>query len=365
MKYLLIDSCIYRAECFKFDKGLLNYISKLCQKNKIRLLYSDIIYKEVLGMMIEKCIECTHNISSAIKAINFLNDENMIKDIKNVSKEQLSNLSKAKLDKYIKQSKASIIELNIDIQTIIDDYFSSNPPFGSGDKKSEFPDAIVLQSLDNKNFEEFDSIYILSNDKDWAKFCLDKSKYKFFDDIYKCIIELSSDEDQTMLYDEQLYNWIIKKNNLNELTDLLENELLSGFDVNKIIDDNAEIIDNNSTLSLIIDPQCIYFDKENGVLDFCISFNTNVDFTTEGLDYNSAYYDKEDEKYYNLNRIMLHYTGEVQGLAVLSLDVSFGDKQHCIINKINRIEIFQDEINNNQECINVEEVDFDVDDMYD
>lgn len=73
----------------------------------------------------------------------------------------------------------------------------------------------------------------------------------------------------------------------------------------------------------------------------------------------------EDEKYYNLNRAVLHYTGEVQGVAVLSLDVTFGDKHHIKINQIRHIEIFQDEINNNKENINVENIEFDCDDIYD
>ena len=295
----------------------------------------------------------------------FLDDDDEIKVIRNFQKDHLNTLSKMQLDKYLTTSKAILLEENIDIKTILNDYFESKAPFGAGDKKSEFPDAIVLHSLENKEFEDADTIFILSTDKDWAKFISNKQKYKFFDDIYKCVIELSSDEDQNMLYDEQLYNWIKKDNNLNKVNDLLENELIRNFDVSKIIDDNSEVYDNNSSLSLMIDPQCVYFDRENNILDFDISFVTNVDFITDGLDYDNAYYDKEDEKYYNLNRIMLRYTGEVQGVAVLSLDVAFGDKHHIKINQIRHIEIFQDEINNNKENIEVKKIDLDCDDIYD
>ena len=365
MKYLLIDSCIYKAECFKFDKGLLNYINKLCQQDKVKLLYCDVIYNEVLCLMKEKCLEFNHNISTALKAVNFLNKEDEIKVISGFNKEHLNDLSKEYLDKYLTTSKAILIEEKVDIKQILNDYFEEKPPFGNGDKKSEFPDAIILHSLENREFDDSDTIFILSTDKDWAKFIFGKSKYKFYDDLYKCVIELSSDEDQNMLYDEQLYNWINKNNNLQNVNDLLENELYENFDVSKIISENAEVVENNSTLSLNIDPNCVYFDKDNNILDFDISFITNVDFVTDGLDYDNAYYDKEDEKYYNLNRTVLHYTGEVQGVAVLSLDVTFGDKHHIRINQIRHIEIFQDEINNNKENINVENIEFDCDDIYD
>lgn len=223
----------------------------------------------------------------------------------------------------------------------MNDFFESKAPFGAGDKKSEFPDAIILHSLENTKFEDTDTIFVLSKDKDWAKFIANKTKYKFYDDIYKCVIALSTDEDQNMLYDEQVYNWIEKDKNLNEVNDLLENELFKNFDVSNIIDTSAEIVENNSSLSLMIDPSCIYFNKKNNILDFDISFITNVDFITDGLDYNNAFYDKEDEMYYNLNRIIKHYTGEVQGVAALSLDVAFGEKHHIKINKSIMLRFFK------------------------
>ena len=168
-----------------------------------------------------------------------------------------------------------------------------------------------------------------------------------------------------MLLDEQLYHWLNKNENLDKVNELLEIELFRNFDVGSVIDGNTEIVDNCSSLTLNIDPECVFFDRENNILDFSISFLTNVDFVTEALDYDNAYYDREDDKYYNLNKIMLHYFGEVQGVAVLGLDVSFGDKHHIKIKAIRNVEIFQDEINNNIENINVEQIDFDYDDMND
>ncbi len=352
MKYLLIDSCIYMAENFKFNTGLLKYITKLCQQDKVKLLYCDIIYKEVLSLIENRCKDFQHNISSALKSINFLNDENEYRFISNIKMDNLSTLAKNHLDEYLKNSKAILLEQDVNIKTILDDYFESNPPFCAGNKKYEFPDAIILHSLEKKQFDESDTIFVLSTDNDWAKFISGKSKYQFYDDFYKCILELSSEEDQSMLYDDQLCTWIKKDENINEVNNLLENELFRNFDVSNVIED-AEIVDNNSSISLMIDPRCVYFDRENNILDFDISFITNVDFITEGLDYENAYYDREDREYYNLNTIMLHYTGKVQGVAVISLDVSFKKKHHNIINKIRDIEIFQDEINNSKENINI------------
>ena len=105
MKYLLIDSCIYKAEAFQFNKGLLNYINKLCQQDKVKLLYCEIIYKEVLSLMNEKCLEFNRNISSALKAISFLRDENKVKCLTDFKKDDLSSASRMLLDKYLKHPR--------------------------------------------------------------------------------------------------------------------------------------------------------------------------------------------------------------------------------------------------------------------
>lgn len=65
----------------------------------------------------------------------------------------------------------------ISIKDLLDDYFSSNPPFGTKSKKAEFPDAIMLQSL-LKAVGEEQKTHIIANDGDWENVC--KSKKGLF-----------------------------------------------------------------------------------------------------------------------------------------------------------------------------------------
>ena len=58
---------------------------------------------------------------------------------------------------------------NISIKNVLNDYFLVNPPFGEN-KKSEFPDAIMLESI-KKKYENIDNIHILSTDPDWENVC--------------------------------------------------------------------------------------------------------------------------------------------------------------------------------------------------
>lgn len=58
----------------------------------------------------------------------------------------------------------------ISVKSLLDDYFLSKPPFGSKSKKSEFPDAIMFQSLIRAIGEEH-KIHIVAKDGDWENVC--------------------------------------------------------------------------------------------------------------------------------------------------------------------------------------------------
>lgn len=58
----------------------------------------------------------------------------------------------------------------ISVKDLVDDYFLSRPPFGAKNKKSEFPDAIMFQSL-IRAIGKKDRIHIVAKDGDWENLC--------------------------------------------------------------------------------------------------------------------------------------------------------------------------------------------------
>ncbi len=75
------------------------------------------------------------------------------------------------LQTFIKIGKVDIIPFELaNITNIISKYFNGEKPFGKGDKKYEFPDAIVLSALEEWCKKENSSIYIISGDKDMLEY---------------------------------------------------------------------------------------------------------------------------------------------------------------------------------------------------
>jgi hypothetical protein len=78
----------------------------------------------------------------------------------------------AQIDEYFKRVKAFEVSLrNVSSQAIFERYFMADPPFGPGKSKSEFPDAFVLQVLENWCKDNTASMYVVSGDLAMKAFC--------------------------------------------------------------------------------------------------------------------------------------------------------------------------------------------------
>ena len=110
---------------------------------------------------------------------------------------------------YLKDIDAEIIKTeDVNIQEILDDYFSFSAPFENNDKKrKEFPDAFIASQI-RASFPELDSLVIISNDTGFKKACNKKGEYLCFNslgDLYDAINK-----------ENALYNKIIETLKLKE-----------------------------------------------------------------------------------------------------------------------------------------------------
>jgi hypothetical protein len=59
----------------------------------------------------------------------------------------------------------------VDTKAIFDDYFNTQPPFGPGKKKSEFPDAFAAHALRDWCASNSEKLHVVGRDGDWKALC--------------------------------------------------------------------------------------------------------------------------------------------------------------------------------------------------
>jgi len=100
-----------------------------------------------------------------------------------------SQAARERLDKYIEDTGCEVLEDTalVDISTVFEGYFSGHPPFGSGRKKAEFPDALALHALERIAVDRDISMLVVSKDGDWRAFCSESSRLYLVPEIEKAL----------------------------------------------------------------------------------------------------------------------------------------------------------------------------------
>lgn len=175
--FFSIDTNLFERKQYRFDIEPISTITLL--SDRFKLLIPQIIYNEIQARHLEFLQK---NISGATKALNSLpSDEKIREGLKKLRAMNASDLSASILKIFFKSSNVTILKNTVDLDQMLDDYFKKIPPF-SERKKSEFPDAIALRTLETYGINHNAKIIIFSQDPDWKNFCLDSCALHLFND---------------------------------------------------------------------------------------------------------------------------------------------------------------------------------------
>lgn len=156
----------------KLEKVFQN-LKKHIFNNKLVLFTHEISIREVERHIQEELL----NKLNSYRKIKKCKELALLKNIKKyknifceIDNDQLINDSIKKFKYILSDIGIQVIKTgNISIKNVLNNYFLMNPPFGEN-KKSEFPDAIMLESI-QKTFGNIDNIHILATDPDWENVC--------------------------------------------------------------------------------------------------------------------------------------------------------------------------------------------------
>ena len=170
-----IDTSIYREFGFRFHEGQLAVLHQQVP-SWFSLYTSDVVLRETQRQAIQKPKEAVKRLTDSVAAVSTQLGVDLT-DVRETLKrlaldEQVNRLIKQRFERFSRSLHGGVVDLaGISTKALFEAYFSEHPPFArSGDKKSEFPDAAALFSIEFAARRDKCQIILVSSDKGWHDF---------------------------------------------------------------------------------------------------------------------------------------------------------------------------------------------------
>ncbi len=173
---ITIDTSVFDQKGLKLESGILKTLEQFKGKPSY-LILSEIIVKEVHAHLKKKASDSRTQLKKAIREsrLNLSGSEEDFDQASNklIPKQDDNEIATNRINSFVENTGAEVIPATgrVELDEIIRRYFQSEAPFAeSRKKKSEFPDAIALLSLESWAKENNVRILAVTTDDDWEKF---------------------------------------------------------------------------------------------------------------------------------------------------------------------------------------------------
>lgn len=233
---LTVDTNIFDEKGLQLGAAPLATVAAL-KKRPFSFLLSGTVAKEILGHIEKKADE---SLRSARKAIGeALHAFETIKPTRDEILDQITGAqtpaiaAQARFAQYISDTGCEVLndEDLVTTKELFDGYFGGHPPFGTGKKKDEFPDALALQALEATATARQISILVVSKDGDWRSFCESSQRLYLVTEIETALSLLN---DPPLVVRQSILAWLGQEGDgRSEIQHVLEDTIIDlDVDVN-------------------------------------------------------------------------------------------------------------------------------------
>jgi len=316
---IFIDTSVFIGNSYGTNDKF-KQLAKLANKGLVKIWMSEIILNE-LKKNIERDLnsskdiinEYIKNLNSKARILKSIDEYKPYFELPKVNISVDINRFNDNIDSFIKESKAQIVPHDLaSINDIVDNYFSGQFPFNRGEKKHEFPDAIILSSIDNWCKKNSSKIYILSNDNDILGY---KSKYVIPTKDLNGILNILNRELETKERLDKIDRMYLEFE--SELRDEIESSFLAEYETSPY---DFEIEDISVT-SIILGKYDITFINDREVeleVNVYLEFIAEIEYD----DYSAATHDTEDDVWYNVQLVTQKIEKETNFPVTINIDLN-------------------------------------------
>lgn len=345
-RLVFIDTCCFISKHFNFGINSLGRTETYIDEGKIHLLMPDITKSEIENK-IKKTSEEAH---SQLKKLFTKDDSIKILTVADglaysgkpqiPSAEEIYNKIHGKFSEFIGYPNVEIVSTEtVNPKIIFDNYFNSLPPFDKESKKFEFPDAFVLEAINNISQSRQQDLYVISSDPDlisYTELHENLIHLKNINNLNSLIIHNDEELKAPAQFADKVFNFLeteITKEALNhfEHAEYIASDISDGIfeDVISLVTVHSVEISGKNILNVT---------DTNAEFEVIFRVTLTIDFSVP--DHENAIYDRESGRIYNLHyeKFSEDYVKEFS--AFIEFDYEDKLKNHAEITKFE----FEDDI---------------------
>ena len=173
--YVYLDTESYEAASYDFAGTRLKALAKHLESGRLKLLTTDITKAEVQHRIADNLQGELASLQKWKRRARTLRTASRLRRIGPFVDLDATDLTQRLYDRFeaFLQTHGSICIQATERSAVpvFRKYFSQEPPFGTGEKRREFPDAFVLEALGDWTARRSDDVFVVSGDKLLAAAC--------------------------------------------------------------------------------------------------------------------------------------------------------------------------------------------------
>lgn len=205
------------------EESTLSHLLSYVQKQKIKIVISNIVINETSKHVQEKAYEIAAMVNKLCKEVRKNYSASIVRNLgaeyilNKVDREDMAHKAKTELEVFFSKLNVEILDsTNVDVEKIFQDYFAFCPPFENNDKKrKEFPDAFIAAEI-RERFKNGEQVAIISKDEGFKIACGNSPNYFFFNslgDLYNALSKQEQSYNKSLDYINKYSSAICQKIN--------------------------------------------------------------------------------------------------------------------------------------------------------
>lgn len=219
---LTFDTQTVMSNSFDFEGGLLAQLGQF-SGTQFQIVVTNVVASEIAKHLREKIKTTRDELRRSYKNARLYGLEVAGDPIAQSETFDARELAKQRLVDYLVQIGATIISTDdVPVRRLLQMYFAAQPPFASGKKKNEFPDAISLIALEDWAKANSTRILAISDDADWKAFGDQSDHIDVEPDLAKALASLQENAERSKLRAADLIERISENKLPHLMSGLLE-----------------------------------------------------------------------------------------------------------------------------------------------